>query len=97
MHTSYSDIAKRHLSKNKKYFLQRVQQKDKENIVEGDIDSIVEKLSYQKTMFSTHLSVFSQIKKSSNLGIKMQKELKTFSDFTEANKVYVQERKKIRK
>ena len=65
MNYSYSKIAERHLSKNKKYYKHKVQKKDKENILQGDIDSIIEKLSFQHTVPIAHQHSTSSYKRSS--------------------------------
>lgn len=41
-------IAERFLSKNKKYYSYQTIRKDKENVFEGDISSIIQKLKEQQ-------------------------------------------------
>lgn len=43
-------IAERYLSKNKKYYSYQIIKKDKENIIDGDITSIIEKFSFEKKL-----------------------------------------------
>ena len=97
MQLSYSQIAERHLSKDKKYYTQKVRRKDKENIIEGDIDSIIEQLSFQKT---PRICLHPKLKRSSNF-LSSEKDkgrfLQNCQHFFEKDQQYLLKRKQLRK
>ena len=99
MHSSYSQIAERHLSKSKKYYTNKIKEKDQENIIKGDIDSIIEQLTNQ----NTNLTIPKTKRSNHKFGLLFSghhaasKFLQNSANFFEKDEAYVMKRKELKK